>query len=192
MSRTAKLFAFAVASLALSMACTAQSPTIVAQKVLDQYDQSWANHNVNQTLSFLDPSFTDIDANGKQVSFADFRKTLMEIFNNPDLRNFTRRSKIKDAQLQGNRVVVYFDTETRYQHQRAQVGWEPYISTASSEVTLQKSGDQWRIVTVHVLRQSTTLDPQYAASRQQQLQNNLRAIQRAGDQRACTYSYNGC
>jgi len=193
MSRTVKASMFALAALALSMACSAQSPTIIAQKLYDQVDQSWANHDLNKVLSFLDPSYTTIDATGKRISYAEFRKQTTDNFHDPALRIISMKTTVKDVQQpQPGRIVVYFDAETHIQHLRQQVGWEPYTITGSAESTWQKMGDQWKLVANHVLRTNTTLDPQYAASRQQQLQDRLRAIQRAGDQRACTYSYNGC
>ena len=201
MSRTVTISA--LAAMALSLGCSTaqvsdelhgQSPTIVAQKLYDQYDQSWVNHDLNKMLSFIDPSYSATDESGKHMGFAEYRKQQTGLFHDATLRFVGRKTTIKDVQQpQPGRIVVYYESEVHIQHQRPQVGWEPYIMTGSVEATWQKSGDQWKLVTNHILRTSTTLDPQYAASRQQDLQNRLRAVQHAGDSvRACTYSYNGC
>ncbi|MBO0722706.1 MAG: hypothetical protein J2P41_17920, partial [Blastocatellia bacterium] len=116
---------------------------VTAQKLYDQIDQSWANHDVNQLLGFYDPSFTAVDTKGKRIGFAAFRKLETDLFDNAKLRNFNRKTTIKDVQLEAGRMVVYYGIEMHFQYQDQQVGWESLIDTASSEATWQKMGDQW-------------------------------------------------
>lgn len=197
MSRTVPISVFAIAAMALSLACRselqAQSPTIVAEKLYDQYDQSWANHDLKQVLDYYDPSFTMVDAKGKRLGYADLRKQQTDTFYNKQIRNFERKTTIKDVQLQAGRLVVYYAVEMRFQYQDQKSGWETLLDTSTGEATWQKTGDRWRLLTGHVLRASLGLDPQWAAARRQQLENNLKAVQRASSVLVpCNYSANGC
>ena len=199
MSRALMIFAHAT-MIALSLACSAQSPNnihsapnIEAQKLYDRYDQSWGNHDLNQVLSFHDPSFTAVDAKGKRVGFADYRKQVTDTFGNPKLRNFNKKTTIKDVQLQAGRMVTYNQVELRLQYQDQNAGWEPIIITSSLEETWQRKGSEWKLVASHVFRVNTTLDPQWAAMRQQQLLNSMKAVDRASSVLVpCNYSYTGC
>lgn len=193
MSRTVMVSVLTLAAMALSLACSAQPPTIVAEKLYDQIDQSWANHDVKQLLAFYDPSFTSVDVKGKRSSFADLRKQQTALFGNPQFRNFNRKTTLKDVQLQAGRMVVYYGNETHYQYHDQKAGWESLINTTSAEATWQKTGDQWKLVMIHALRENTSLDPQWAAARRQDLQNRLEAVQRASSVLTpCNMSYNGC
>ena len=205
MTRTVTTSALAFAAMALTLACSiskgastvdespAQTPTIVAQILYDQYDQSFSNHDVKQLLDFYDPSFTLVDVKGKRIGFAEYRKQETDTFNNAQLRNFKKKTTIKDVQLQRSQLVVYYEAEMHFEYQDQKSGWESLIQTSSGETTWQRTGGRWKLVMGHVLRTNLGLDPQWAAMRRQQLENSLKAVDRASSVLVpCNYSYNGC
>ena len=53
MSRV-KMMCVLAAMLALSVVSLAQSPKVIAEKLCAQFDQAWANHDLNQLLGFFD------------------------------------------------------------------------------------------------------------------------------------------
>ena len=73
MSR-AMMIRMLVTTLALSAACSAQAPRVTAQILCDQWDQSYANHDLNRALAFVDSSLVSTDERGRRVTFAEFRK----------------------------------------------------------------------------------------------------------------------
>lgn len=199
MYRAVTISVLALAAMALSMACgsqsaSAQSPTVVAEKLYDQLDQSFSNRNLDQLLSLCDPSFTLIDANGKHKAFADFRKQLADVFNNDKYRNFDRKTTIKDVQMQAGRMVVYVGTETHFQYRDQKLGWEPAIDSMSTEATWQRKGGQWRLVLLHELRGQTRVDPQWAALKAKEYLKRAESDQHVAESvlRPCVNSYNGC
>jgi len=152
------------------------------------------NHDVNQVLSFFDPSFTEIDEKGKHIGFADYRKQETDVFSSAQFKNFNRKTTVKDVQLEAGRMVVYYEAQTHFQWQHPKYGWELWINTLSAEATWQRRGDQWKLVISHVLRANTGMDPQWAAMSHAETMNKLKAVQHAADSvlRPCTQSYNGC
>ncbi|MBO0862851.1 MAG: nuclear transport factor 2 family protein [Chloracidobacterium sp.] len=188
----------------LSLACCAQNPTtaaqenptIVAQKIYDEYDQSWANHDLNQMLGFFDPTFIAVDTKGKRIGFEDFRKQQTDIFNNAKLRNFNKKTTIKDVQLQAGRMVIYYQVETHFQYKDQTLGWESLIDTTSAESTWQRTRDRWKLVMIHALRDNIILDPKWEAMKRQEIQalgDKIKAIQGASSVLTpCNFSYNGC
>lgn len=215
MFRTLTIFALALTTMTMSVACSAikrasaarsaifaqstdrknsEPVNIVAEKLYDQIDQSYSNHDVKKLLDFYDPSFTLIDEKDKHIDFAEYRKQVTIDFENEQLKNFYKKTSIKDARLQEGRLVVYFDSTTRFEFRDPRYGWENWINLASTETTWKKTGDQWKMVNSHTLKASSGIDPQWFAQHRQDLQNQIRGIQRAADSvlRPCTQSARGC
>lgn len=105
MVRRVTISVFAAVTMALSMVCSAQAPNIIAEKLYDQYDQAFANHDLKQLLSMYDSGFTLIDLKGQHTGFAEFSKKQTQSFSDPQLRNFTSKTTVKDAQLKDGRLV---------------------------------------------------------------------------------------
>lgn len=156
----------------------AQSPKIAAEKLLDQYDQAWANHDVNQLLDFYDSSFVYVDVKGERTDYATFRKKATEIFNSKQLRNFKRKTTIKDLQTQAGKMVIYYEEDSRYESVEKNLGWAPLIVSGSGEATWQRTANRWKLVYVKELRQDRQIDPKWLDLRRPQPR--------------CNYSYNGC
>lgn len=193
MFRKVTPFGLALAAMALSLVCSAQTPTVVAEKLYDQIDQTWANHDVKQLLAFLDSSFTEVDEKGNHSGFAEYSKNATDLFANAKVKNFNSRTTIKDVQLQAGRMVVYYNSELHFQLQSSS-GWEPVIAINSAEDTWQKTGDKWKLVSNHVLRSSTGVDRDWLIMKHQEDMNKLNAVQHAADSvlRPCTQSIHGC
>src|SRR5215475_7848513 len=128
MARTVMTCALAFAAVALSLACSiskgafaadespSRPPSIVAQMLYDQYDQSFSNHDLKQLLDFYDPSFTFVDVKGKRIGFAEYRKQETDTFNNAQFRSFKMKTTIKDVQMQRGQMVVYYEAEADFQY----------------------------------------------------------------------------
>lgn len=193
MSRAAMIF-LAAATLILTCACSAHAdqpncacparadlaPKVIAEKLYDQLDQSWINRDANQLTSLADPaSFVSIDEHGNRHTFADARKDYQEFFGK--LRNVHANSAIKDAQIQGSRLVVYVTTENHFEFQGPK-GWGSEIRTWSGEESWEQKGGQWKLVQSKTLKSQMMLDPEWVAIQRRLIEDN----------RPCVYSPHGC
>lgn len=193
MFRKVTLFGFALAAMALSLICSAQTPSVVAGKLYDQIDQTWANHDAKQLLALLDPSFTVVDEKGNHKGFAEYSKMANDLFANEKFKNFSSKTTIKDVNMQAGHMVVYYSQDLHYQLQSTS-GWEPVLTSSSQEDTWQKTGGSWKLVSNHVIRLSTAVDRDWLVMKHQEIMNKLGVVQHAADSvlRPCVQSIHGC
>jgi hypothetical protein len=171
MSRATTII-MAVTMLTLSIACSAQAPNVVAEKLYDQLDQAFANHDLNQLLAFLDPStLVAIDVRGKRSAFGEYRKQMEQWF--AQARNINANTVVKDVQLEDGRMVVYLKSETRFEFHDQRQGWVPQISTSSAEETWERKGGQWKVVLSKTLRGDTRVDPEWLAEKARLFQRSI-------------------
>lgn len=145
--------------LALSVSCSAQSPRVMAEKLYDQLNQAFANHDLNQMLSFFDSSFVSTDARGKRVEFTEFRKNWEQAF--AKIRHMNPSTTVKDVQLEAGRMVVYSKTEMHYELRTPGKGWVPQIIASSGEETWARRGGEWKLVRGRIFRTVLQVDPKW-------------------------------
>jgi hypothetical protein len=151
-----------VATLAISMPCSAQSPGVIARDLYDQLDQSRVNHDLDQVLSFVDAAaYVDIDAKGNRRAFGEYRKELAQSLS--QTRNISPITIVKDVQLEGDRMVVDRWSEAHFEYYEQRLGWTPEIYTSSAEDTWERMGGEWKIVMSQTLRDDTRVDPDWEA-----------------------------
>jgi len=180
MSRTMMICMFAT-TIAVSVACPAQTPRVIAQKLYDQLDQSYANHDLNRVLGFYDSSFVDTDAQGKRVAFAVWQRQEEQIF--PLFRNINPNTTVESVQLEAGRMVVYVKSEWHFEFHDQRDGWVPKIFNGTAEDTWERKGGQWKLVRGHTLRAKTQVDPKWEAEKNAMRQ---RAIDDARDIIRCS------
>jgi hypothetical protein len=174
MSRAVVMSAL-VMMLALNTLCLAQPSRIIAEKLYDQVNQSYANHNLDQVLSFVDPaSYININAQGNRITFSAFRQDVQQFLSST--RNIQTDTEVKDVDAQAGRMVVYFREETRYEKYFEKTGWVPVIDNDSAEETWAQIGGHWKLVLTHVLRYQSKIDPQWLAHRYQQTEDQIASM----------------
>lgn len=187
MSRATMLLSVLAAMLMLSLACRAQSPTVIAEELYDQWDQSYANHDLDQVLSFLDPSsYTLIDAKGKRLSFVQYRQSMLDLFTLSKFRSLNTSTEVRDVQEQAGRLVVYYKNEFHYEYHDQRQGWVPMIDTSTGLETWERKGSRWKVVMTRTLRDDLKVDPEWQAARLKELDAERSMLM------PCNYSYNGC
>src|SRR5215472_1328813 len=100
--------------LALSVGCSAQAPKVIAQKLCDRLDQSWANHDLNHVFVFYDSSFVIIDKQGKSETLAEMRKGWEQAF--PRFRNMKPSTTVQDVRFEADRMVVSYKHGSHYEY----------------------------------------------------------------------------
>jgi hypothetical protein len=145
--------------LALGVGCFAQAPRTIAQQLCDQFDQSLANHDLNQILGFYDPSYVLTDERGNRATFAGVRKELEQDL--PKLRRMNQKTTVEDARLEADRMVVNYKSEMHYELRDQRNGWVPQISNSTGEQIWEKKGGHWKLVRSTTFRMDVQVDPKW-------------------------------
>jgi hypothetical protein len=150
-----------------SVGISAQAPRVVAQRLEDQVDQSYANHDLNQVLGFFDSSYVLTDERGKRQTFVEFRKELEKTFSR--VRKMNSGTVVDDVQSEAGRMVVHWKGEMRYEANyeadNVHYGWVPMISKESGEDTWERKGGQWKLVRQTIDRADKQFDPSWVKAR---------------------------
>lgn len=161
----ARIFLLFAAMLTFCSLSFAQQPEIIAQKLYDQLDQAWNDRDVNRLFGFFDQATVWTDTHGTRTTFAQQGRGFRQTFAN--MQNVHVRTIVKDARVQGGRLVVYSNGERRYQFHDPKSGWLPIIGTFSAEDTWELKGGQWKLASIKELRNDAVVDPQWAAQHNQ-------------------------
>jgi len=162
-----------------------QAKIIAVEKAYDQYFQALADHNLDKTLSFFDPSYELINAQGKRIEYSQMVVLFKDHFKTTRANNglFT----LKDVRVTGDKIDVYIESEYRYEiYNDEYEDWVAMLVTCKSEAVLQKKHGELKLVKERTLRSNSQVDPQYIAERVK-MWNDIKAIHMP-----CTYSSNGC
>jgi ketosteroid isomerase-like protein len=154
-----KMMCLLATMLALSAGCFAQSPRMIAQKLADQYDQAYANQDLNRVLGFYDSSYVLTDSQGKRWAFAEWRKDLEQPL--AVYRHIHMNTTAEDVQLEGGRMVVYAKSESHFEFHDKSGGWVPMISKGTVETTWERKSDQWKMVRTTSIHYDVQVDPEY-------------------------------
>lgn len=159
--------------LAVTVACSAQVPKVISQKLYDQLDQAIANNDLSRLLGFYDSSFISSDQRGNRLAYAEWRRKIEKAL--PLFRRIDPRTTAEDVQVEGNRMVVYYKSEWSFEFHDQRYGWIPEISKETGEDTWERKGGQWKLVRETVFRVERQVDPTWAAREKQSL-DDARAI----------------
>lgn len=179
MSRARVRMSCALATvLVLSVGCSAQPPRVIAEKLCARLDQAYANHDLNQVLTFIDSSFVLTNERGKREAFTDVRKRLAQDF--PQLKSMNQSTTVQDVQLEAGRMVVNYKVESHFEFKTQSFGWAPEIHKETGEATWEKKGGEWKLVRETVFRADTQFDPKWVELKQQEI-NDFKDLIKCAD-----------
>jgi ketosteroid isomerase-like protein len=161
--------------LALSVGCSAQAPRVIAQKLYDQWDQAYANRDLNHLLGFYDSGYVSTDVRGKRLAFAEFRKELEHEF--AVYKRMNPRTTVEDVQLKAGRMVVCYKNEMRFEFHDRRLGWVPEVYKATGETTWERKGDQWKMIRSTTLRADAQVDPRWLEENKKDWETTQRVIE---------------
>lgn len=162
------VFTGVLAFFGLSAVCAAQTPAVIAQQLYTQVNQAYAQGDLNRLLTFMDErSYLNLDPQGKPSTIQQFRNDAQQVFTLTRQLNMT--TDVKDAHLQGTRLVTYVTNAGHYQLQDPGLGWVPLVINSSSEDTWQRKPDgQWKLIVSKSLHKQAHVDPAWMAAQLKQ------------------------
>jgi hypothetical protein len=174
----AKMMGMLATVLAVSLGCFAQAPRVVAEKLCAQWDQAWANHDLDQVIDFIDSSFVNIDERGKHADFVEFRR---QVARNLSLsRNLNQSTTVEHVRFEAGRMVVNWKFESHYEYYDQRNGWLPTIYKSTGESTWEKKGGQWKLVEGTTFRRDAQVDPAWLEHVRRKAQDRIDAAHAAG------------
>jgi hypothetical protein len=160
-----KIIAMLATMLALSVGCSTQPPEEIAESLCAQVDQAYANQNVNQVLGFYDSSYVKIDHLGKRMTFEELRKFTEWEF--AFVRNMNLRTTVEGVQLEGGRMVVYYEREMHFEFndQRNGDGWVSQTDKSTGEETWERKSGKWKLIRSTISSRDVEVVPKRQAER---------------------------
>jgi ketosteroid isomerase-like protein len=162
-----------------------QAEKIAVEKAYDQHYQALADRDLDKVLSFFDPSYELIDAQGKRIKYSQIVALFKHHFKITRTNNgvFT----LKDVRVNGDKIEAYIEDEYRYEIYKEEYSeWVVMLATSKFEAVLQKKGGKLKLMKEKVLRTHRQMDPQWVAAYIKQW-NDIKAMNMP-----CTFSSNGC
>ena len=134
-------------------------------KVYEKYAVGFRAGSADQVWEVVDPKCAFIDENGRGEPAASMLSKSREFFSS--IRNASVTYTINDIQSKNGKLVVYIDTEARFDLQTKLLfveSWSSKILSNSGIDTWRKKGGAWKLVESRLLRPEDLRDVSGPAS----------------------------